>query len=573
MQERVRLESEKLVEQAKAANWDRLRRLYLEKKQVLLTEPQKFNEKATSPTGLMRRAKPLIAGNAKVESLMKVVHKLNEARLTNATFSPALSFKQVSGSEDRLDLLPDCWDALSVIANETSSEGDQNIFIAATSQSSPFADSYQKGLLDWDLQLIKGSKRFLELIFSKYMDSTIAMYPREAMLGGKPGVIEHARAFASIKMKRMSVNELDRLDMAPIDTTSIPYWLVLWCLVRAGALTEALEWIQSPSVESFVERTEPYFISYFKSFVSGTLAGNALSQLRSEYAQKMILPHDPYKLAVLKLIGRCDLAKKSIPEVIQTSEDYLWLQLCLVRPNDDLYSLSDLQKIVRTYGPAHFDPKGMQPLRYFQILLLVGLFEEAVAYLYQGPYQMEAVHFAICLAYHGILKVPDNPSSILWDMALKKGDSTAINYGILLAQFAKMISSTFDTIQGLEYIFLITLIPEYTKFSHQLVRDLIVESNDAASLLGDVKQDGTIAPGYLAKHSRLLGLSSTDSSFMKEITVKAAEKCEADDRLSDALQLYNLASDYTRVINLLLKSLAKTSGNIMLCTFIFRIGE
>ena len=36
LQERVRVEAEKLVKQAKEANWERLKRLYLEKRQIVM---------------------------------------------------------------------------------------------------------------------------------------------------------------------------------------------------------------------------------------------------------------------------------------------------------------------------------------------------------------------------------------------------------------------------------------------------------------------------------------------------------------------------------------------------------
>lgn len=39
-------------------------------------------------------------------------------------------------------------------------------------------------------------------------------------------------------------------------------------------------------------------------------------------------------------------------------------------------SLEKLQKDLRDWGPAHFNPKGTNPLLYFQVLLLSQQFEE-----------------------------------------------------------------------------------------------------------------------------------------------------------------------------------------------------
>lgn len=36
---------------------------------------------------------------------------------------------------------------------------------------------------------------------------------------------------------------------------------------------------------------------------------------------------DPYKVIIYKIIGRCELHKKSLPDVVKTTEDYIWLQV------------------------------------------------------------------------------------------------------------------------------------------------------------------------------------------------------------------------------------------------------
>lgn len=36
---------------------------------------------------------------------------------------------------------------------------------------------------------------------------------------------------------------------------------------------------------------------------------------------------DPYKIALYKILGRCELYKKNLPEVTPSIEDYLWLQV------------------------------------------------------------------------------------------------------------------------------------------------------------------------------------------------------------------------------------------------------
>ena len=92
---------------------------------------------------------------------------------------------------------------------------------------------------------------------------------------------------------------------------------------------------------------------------------------------------DPFKHALYKLIGRTEISRRNIPGVTSTTEDWLWLQLMLVREDVDgagaayeRFTLRDLAKVLVKFGEAHFDPKGQRPLLYFQVLLLSGQFEK-----------------------------------------------------------------------------------------------------------------------------------------------------------------------------------------------------
>lgn len=91
---------------------------------------------------------------------------------------------------------------------------------------------------------------------------------------------------------------------------------------------------------------------------------------------------DPFKHALYKIIGRAEISRRNIPGVTNTTEDWLWVQLMLVRervdgsePTHEHFTLRDLAKVLVKFGESHFDPKGQRPLLYFQILLLSGNFE------------------------------------------------------------------------------------------------------------------------------------------------------------------------------------------------------
>jgi len=95
---------------------------------------------------------------------------------------------------------------------------------------------------------------------------------------------------------------------------------------------------------------------------------------------------DPFKYAVYKLIGRQEIHKKSIPQVILTTEDWMWFQLSLVREVPSVgsgitgkhagYALRDLGALVVKYGEDDLAEGRLRPLVYFQRLLLTAQFEK-----------------------------------------------------------------------------------------------------------------------------------------------------------------------------------------------------
>lgn len=104
----------------------------------------------------------------------------------------------------------------------------------------------------------------------------------------------------------------------------------------------------------------------------------------SEYNQRiryLTSTSDPYKHALYKLIGRVELQRRNVPGVTQTTEDWLWFQLSLVREGEgagegaERFGLRELAGVLTKFGEKHFDPKGNRPVLYFQVLLLCGQFE------------------------------------------------------------------------------------------------------------------------------------------------------------------------------------------------------
>ena len=89
---------------------------------------------------------------------------------------------------------------------------------------------------------------------------------------------------------------------------------------------------------------------------------------------------DQYKYALYKIVGRLELSRKTL-KIATTTEDWMWLQLSLVREvRDDSpqeqYDLIDLAKMVAKYGNEKFDAGGTRPFSWFNLLLLTAQFEK-----------------------------------------------------------------------------------------------------------------------------------------------------------------------------------------------------
>ena len=165
------------------------------------------------------------------------------------------------------------------------------------------------------------------------------------------------------------------------------------------------------------------FVTYLISY--GTSADRRLTKvlqdrINAEFQQKSrIAPDnslDPYRMACYKIIGRCELSKRTIDTIRQGTEDWIWLQFSLAREVNradevagDVFGLEEVRETIREIGQRYFS-KGQEGMggygTYFFLQILGGMFEQAMSFLYPYSY-VSAVHFAIALDYYGLLRVSD----------------------------------------------------------------------------------------------------------------------------------------------------------------------
>ena len=198
-------------------------------------------------------------------------------------------------------------------------------------------------------------------------------------------------------------------------------WALIFFLLRSGFVKEAADYVTKNEV-SF-RALDRNFITYVTSYASSPdrrLTRKQQDRINTEYQQRSrTAPEnslDPYRMACYKVIGRCELGKRSLENLNQGVEDWTWLQFSLAREVNrveevasEVFGLEEVRDTIREIGQRHFQ-KGSEGVggygTFFYLQLLGGLFEHALAYLYGHSY-VSAVHFAIALDFYGLLRVSD----------------------------------------------------------------------------------------------------------------------------------------------------------------------
>ncbi|PWN27775.1 NIC-domain-containing protein [Jaminaea rosea] len=571
--------------------------------------------------------------HTKLMSFDNLIRSLNQARLRDSTFPLASEFLRLAqqqqqhqasqasasgSSAESSSQLVECWTALQKILGE---EGSHTVrerqFSAAYSDPATYYGTAEGR--DMRQRITRGARRFLEGQFEVHVDNVIASNPSKAQLGGQPGIVARVAAFLRVShlgREGRWASELEVLRKSA-NAAPQPVWASVFHLLRTGHLQQALA--HAEEYEEGMRRSDAGFLGWFREWVESGGTGLSRSSRDRFYAEfnarfrNLAMGGssggdaagvDPYKLALYRLIGRVDATRKFPSSLTKSTENWLWLQLMMIRePNvspvaglgedeedgvdqRDDYTLDYLARKLRSYGEKHFDPKGRRPLHYFLVLLLSGEFERAVAFLYaRVQHQSDAVHFAIALAYYGLLRLPPagQQQQQLGRSLMGAGaggdalqidnssgrEVAALDFPRLITRYIRLFSSS-DARSALEYLYLICL-PVSSSPSDQsgvsraiqeeqrtrcysAIKDLVTSTRLYADLVGDVRVDGARVPGAIEEALPLLRMEG-DQQYLRNIVQAAAQQSEGQGRTRDAILLFNLAEEYDRVVGVLNREL------------------
>ncbi|PWY69814.1 NIC-domain-containing protein [Aspergillus sclerotioniger CBS 115572] len=504
------------------------------------------------------------------------VRQLNSARLHTKTFPILHEFSDVEGhvGGDVPRQLYDAYRALISIVAEPPNI--INISDPAARAERQFSEDYldevsnSRRAVSLKKRIVEGSRSFLEKLFYDEVESVIIKNPREAQLGGIPTVTNKIRAYIRLRAARK--------DLAP-DSTELQMvgqdycWILIFYLLRCGFVTEAAEYVsQDPGFRSLDHK----FVTYMTTYAQNRRLPRDLQQkINGEYQQRSRNAPDntvdPYRMACYKIIGRCELSRRRLESVNQSVEDWMWLQFSLAREDDraeevagDVFGLEDIQTDIteigqRVFGKGQEGPGGYGT--FFLLQILGGMFEQAVSYL--GSYApITAVHFAIALAYYGLLRVSDFYTSGEEILSFTVKQYPQINFGYLITQYTREFRTGYVE-AAIDYFTLLCLNADLpgslgksqASVCHEALREFILETRDFAKLLGDIRSDGSRIKGLIEQRISLIKLVDQDE-FLKTITVQAAAIADDKGLITDAVLLYHLAEDYDRVIDIINRALS-----------------
>ncbi|KAK7204458.1 Nup93/Nic96-domain-containing protein [Myxozyma melibiosi] len=531
-----------------------------------------------------------------------VVHELNDARLAKQTYPLLRAFKEVVaslGSDTRSLQLRDSWGILENLV--PADRGERSFVRMYCNQSASSATSVETVQMK---QLIaRSSRQFLEKQFLETVEADISKYPLEAELGGVPSVINKILAYVKLRFAKNGQWVAQNLEII----NNVPIWALLYYLIRSGLVEEAVQYtIENDNYFQKIERTFPTYLKAYARSEDNELPRELAERLQSEFNHHIRnydpKSDDPFKYSLYKLLGRCELNRKHIPEVLRVTEDWMWAQLMLVRDSvaaagdvfgagnsasavggaSERYNLEDLQNMLVQLGARHFNSRGTNPMLYFQLLLLSGQYERAVHYVYKLQ-PVDAVHFAIALTYYGLLR-PALEESAAFDADLlilnSKSQQPEINFARLIGYYTRDFRRT-DASYAFDYLALLCLngdlrgsedssvagrnkkrsaIEEetpYLRLCHEAIREMVLETREFAVLLGDIRADGAREAGIIEQKMALINIED-EEHFLRTITEQAAEQADQDGRVTDAILLYHLSEEYDRVLSIINKTLGES---------------
>ncbi|PVI01398.1 NIC-domain-containing protein [Periconia macrospinosa] len=519
----------------------------------------------------------------KQEQFMTTVKRLNEARLRETHFSVLEEFAEVekSAASDNSSKLIDAYKALQSITGEKPGS-EHNL-----RQDQPRERCYAADYLDEQpnsvrsvnirKRILDGSRKYLEQKFLNHVKEVLSKNAHEARPGGAPSNINKIKGFVRAKVAHKELGvDYDYLNTIGVEKDEEYPWVTVFYLLRGGLTQDAAEYVQER--KNFFNNTDRNFLPavvYYANDPDRRLSPELQQKISNAHAQRVRIgpTNDPFRLACYKVLGRCELSSRNLSHIKEEMEDWIWLQFNLAREGNraeenagEIFGLDEIRATTIGIGQRHFMNDDSESSTnygvYFYLATLAGLFEQAVNFLYQHNY-ISAVHFAIALDYYGLLRVSDWRTAGTEILTYTAKQLPQLNFGRVVGYYTGDFRAARPDAAA-EYLVLICLnadLPgeagrQQAELCHEALRELVLETREFSTLLGDVRSNGQSTPGLIQERAPLIRLTSEDA-LINRIIREAAKVADDNGRVNDAVLLNHLAGEYDSVMSILNHALSE----------------
>ncbi|KAI9000241.1 Nup93/Nic96-domain-containing protein [Gaertneriomyces semiglobifer] len=520
-----------------------------------------------------------LVAHPRMHAYTSVVMQLNQNRLAKQEFDLAKAYAEVTKREGAnikaFAMFSAVWRLLHLLF--TSGRLSHPIF-DGRAHSEEFRE-----------RVTRVSRTYLERTYRDWISNFVRS--RHAVIGGTVSVNAEVKAMLELRLMKNGrwLRELEIIDRQP-------FWAHAFTLLRSGHVQDAVRY----SAKFAHHQSASELHIYLKAWADNS--GRLPKELRNRLLQEWnatLRDHeldgnvDPFKFAVYKIVGRCDLMTAlRNPLVSNSGEDYVWSMLVLAQekvldtdPVQDRLTLRDISLRLQRFDPEHYKSAPM----FFQLMCLCGEYELGIAHLLtDGEYAVEAIHYAVACAYHGVLRVPIRQSEITEGGLLLSGRATyppdhpshmarSLNFAHLIRHCARGLAKS-NTRAALNYIYLLGLFVErgvmqwhlgesakvspyncreYLSLGYSLVRDMVLESRNYESLLGTTPTAGPRVVGEIEQHQALLHID-TANEFHRLIVAEIAKQADKNGMFMDAVRIYHLSGHYDEAVDLLSRQLSES---------------
>ncbi|KAJ4305222.1 nuclear pore complex subunit [Kalmusia sp. IMI 367209] len=510
----------------------------------------------------------------KQESFMGVIKRLNTTRLQEEPFPILSEFEKVEDSArgDNSDHFIQAYQALASITEEQTKSQKERCFSREYLDDSPNSDHSIKSRR----RILNGSREYLEKKFLDHVQDVLKRNAADARPGGAPTMVNKIRGFVRAKIAQKELGaDIEHLQKIGGDNDDYP-WVILFYLFRGGLVNDAAEYVRER--RNFFQNTDRNFqpaVEQYAKSKERRLEPDLLQKITHVHSQRQrIAPsNDPYRMACYKIIGRCELTRRNLDSIKENMEDWVWLQFNLAREGNraeesatEAFGLEEIRGTITDIGKRHFMNDDSEAAGgygvYFWLAILAGMFESAVSFLYQHNY-ISAVHFAIALDYYGLLRVSDFNDAGTEILTYTPKQQPQFNFAWVVGRYtADFRAARADG--AAEYLILICLnadLPNQTgkqqaELCHEALRELVLETREFATLLGDVRSNGHASAGLIKDRIKLIKLTDEDA-LVNSITSLAAKVADDNGRTNDAVLLNHLAGQYENVVVILCRALSE----------------